>query len=592
MNGRCGLLVCENIVKEVRKVVEEAGYSDVVVEPYSSLSHRCRNQRVEKEDIAPYTTRFSTGFERVYLITCGCRPSLSGDEPATYPFELLSGNVSGAGLFLPADMIDMYIRTGAYLVLPCYARRWRSYLSCQGFNRETARDFFSGAIKKIVLIDTGVHTGADSDVREFAEYLRLPYEILPAGVSSLALHISELLLQWRLEKEKGRCMKILAESSRKLADYSMSFELIDRFSVIMPEEKVIENIFDLFSTLFSPGLSSYAVFDQGLLLKTITRPEPGIPSGSFPVEADNYTADYELLDTKKGFMLPFRYNNQVYGVLRMEDLAFPEYLESYIEVAVIISHICALAIFNARTFRNLEETVEEREEEIARRLSAENSAREANKKLNLLNSITRHDILNQLMVLLGYIEMSLEDISDPGQLEILKKEKAAAQTIQRQITFTRDYQDIGVKAPVWVSVGAIISNVREAFSFGQVTLEDDTGDLMVFADPLFEKVIYTLIDNSLRYGKKLTQIRFSCGTSSDGITLVCADDGVGVAADVKQKIFNRGYYQHTGFGLYLSREILAITGFSIEETGEPGTGARFEIHIPKGSYRITVKVPE
>lgn len=191
------------------------------------------------------------------------------------------------------------------------------------------------------------------------------------------------------------------------------------------------------------------------------------------------------------------------------------------------------------------------------------------------------------MVLLGYIEMSLEDVTDPVQHEALEKEKIAAQTIQRQITFTRDYQDVGVKAPVWASVGTIISETKDAFSFGPVTLEDSTGDLKVFADPLFEKVIYTLIDNSLRYGKKLTQIRFSWVKSSDGIKIICEDDGVGVPADVKQKIFNRGYFQHTGFGLYLSREIVSITGFSIEETGEPGKGARFEIRIPEGAYRFS-----
>jgi sensor histidine kinase regulating citrate/malate metabolism len=75
--------------------------------------------------------------------------------------------------------------------------------------------------------------------------------------------------------------------------------------------------------------------------------------------------------------------------------------------------------------------------------------------------------------------------------------------------------------------------------------------------------------------------------SSEGVEIICEDDGVCVPGNVKQKIFNRGYFQHTGFGLYLSREIVSITGFSIEETGEPGTGARFEIHIPEGAFRFS-----
>jgi len=39
--------------------------------------------------------------------------------------------------------------------------------------------------------------------------------------------------------------------------------------------------------------------------------------------------------------------------------------------------------------------------------------------------------------------------------------------------------------------------------------------------------------------------------------------------------------------LFLSQEILSITGITITETGEPGKGARFEITVPKGGYRFT-----
>jgi len=52
-------------------------------------------------------------------------------------------------------------------------------------------------------------------------------------------------------------------------------------------------------------------------------------------------------------------------------------------------------------------------------------------------------------------------------------------------------------------------------------------------------------------------------------------------------IFEQGFGKHTGLGLFLSREILAITGSTIIENGTPGKGARFEITVPKGMYRFT-----
>ena len=54
----------------------------------------------------------------------------------------------------------------------------------------------------------------------------------------------------------------------------------------------------------------------------------------------------------------------------------------------------------------------------------------------------------------------------------------------------------------------------------------------------------------------------------------------------KRLIFNREFGKNTGLGLFLIREILAITGITIRENGTPGTGARFEILVPKGANRF------
>jgi len=83
----------------------------------------------------------------------------------------------------------------------------------------------------------------------------------------------------------------------------------------------------------------------------------------------------------------------------------------------------------------------------------------------------------------------------------------------------------------------------------------------------------------------VTRIRFSFEVSDPGLTILYEDDGVGVPAEEKERIFEKGVGKHTGFGLFLSREILAITGLSIRETGVHGQGARFEILVPNGKYR-------
>ncbi|MCX6698057.1 MAG: PAS domain S-box protein [Methanoregula sp.] len=226
--------------------------------------------------------------------------------------------------------------------------------------------------------------------------------------------------------------------------------------------------------------------------------------------------------------------------------------------------------------------------DITDRKHAEEALRQVNKQLNLLSSITRHDILNQLMALKGYLYLSHEEIDNPTTLtEYIQKEEQAANTIEHQIKFTKDYQDLGAAAPAWQNVNASIEKALTGLPMRDVHVEVDPKNPEIFADPLFLKVFYNLIDNALRYGSdQMKTIQISSQEIDTGLLIVCEDDGVGISAEDKKKLFTRGFGKNTGLGLFLSREILSITGITITENGVPGKGARFEITVPKGMWRM------
>jgi K+-sensing histidine kinase KdpD len=118
-------------------------------------------------------------------------------------------------------------------------------------------------------------------------------------------------------------------------------------------------------------------------------------------------------------------------------------------------------------------------------------------------------------------------------------------------------------------------------------VENETCGLSLYADPMLEKVLYCLIENAKKHGETITKICISGTPVPAGYLLVVEDDGVGVPADRKEKIFNKNVGKGSeGFGLFLAREILSITGITIAETGEPGSGARFEMFLPSGKFRI------
>jgi signal transduction histidine kinase len=208
-------------------------------------------------------------------------------------------------------------------------------------------------------------------------------------------------------------------------------------------------------------------------------------------------------------------------------------------------------------------------------------------KMNLLSSITRHDILNQLTVLSGYLSLSEEYTSDEKLLDFIKKETTAAERINQQIAFTKEYQDIGVHAPQWQNLHDMIVTAANHIDLSLISLQVNFSDIEIYSDPLAEKVFYNLLDNAVRHGEKASMIQFFYRENGNKLTVIYEDNGVGIDPETKKRLFMRGNGLNHGYGLFLIREILAITGISIVETGEPGKGARFEITIPTGAYRFT-----
>ncbi len=209
----------------------------------------------------------------------------------------------------------------------------------------------------------------------------------------------------------------------------------------------------------------------------------------------------------------------------------------------------------------------------------------AHRKLQILANITRHDILNEITMIIGYLgllESGGDEGSNPEERDLINRIMASSMNIRRQIDFTNQYEELGVKKPEWLLLEDLIRRIPS----GRIPIQNDCQEISIYADRMAEKVFFNLYDNTIRHAEGAAAIRIHCETEKRDLLIIWEDDGPGVPDSLKEKIFSRSFGKNTGFGLFLSREILGITDISIHETGVFGDGARFVIRVPEGRFVI------
>jgi len=208
-----------------------------------------------------------------------------------------------------------------------------------------------------------------------------------------------------------------------------------------------------------------------------------------------------------------------------------------------------------------------------------------NKKLSLLGSMTRHDIVNQLTTIRGMLGLVHRKTDDEVILNLIETAEEAADRVNKHIEFSKEYQKAGMQEPVWQNLKTCWSLAYAMTRKKGLTFTYDGKNYEVFADQLLQKVFYNLIDNSLKHGKSVFYIMVHTKVQDGNLVIIYEDDGEGIQDSMKERVFERGVGSGTGWGLFFVREILGLTGITITEEGTFGIGAKFLITVPEGGYR-------
>lgn len=219
-------------------------------------------------------------------------------------------------------------------------------------------------------------------------------------------------------------------------------------------------------------------------------------------------------------------------------------------------------------------------------ISKDVSHENINLKMDLLFSITRQDILENLAVIMSHLERAqLKNTHDDMQ-NFFNKTIDSIESIRNQIAYMRALQELGLVSPKWQLVRQAFYDAVRLLPDNNLVFRDEVGDLEIFADPLLPRVFFTLLDNSIRNGgKKISSISLSLRKEDRTLFIVYEDDGYGIPSPEKEKVFSTGYDCGSWHGMYLVREILGFTRITIREKGILGSGVRFEIEVPSDRFR-------
>ncbi|HNY36142.1 MAG TPA: HAMP domain-containing sensor histidine kinase [Candidatus Pacearchaeota archaeon] len=216
----------------------------------------------------------------------------------------------------------------------------------------------------------------------------------------------------------------------------------------------------------------------------------------------------------------------------------------------------------------------------------QNIINEKNKEIgymNFMHQLFMHEIINCQLVINSYTHLLKETKDEQKRLDMLEKMSASLDEMTNLLNEWSSLQRAGYQMQEQT-----LSEIFERCIFhSKIKINIINDNISIISIPAFKLVMYSMINNTVAHGgEEVTEINIDWQKTSTGITIIYEDNGVGIPDSQKSLIFKKGFGKHTGMGLFLAKQILKMTGFEIAEKGIYGKGARFEICIPNGAYRL------
>ncbi|MDI9632904.1 MAG: helix-turn-helix domain-containing protein [Methanolinea sp.] len=221
----------------------------------------------------------------------------------------------------------------------------------------------------------------------------------------------------------------------------------------------------------------------------------------------------------------------------------------------------------------------------------EKSRRELYARFFQLDALVRRYAKNQLVRALE-IGRRIAEIWDLSRMrELSREQEEILDSLLAEVGNFDEFLGDTLPEVKWHSLEDVVGEALSLVQLSHIKFFSDIRGVEVCAEKSIPRVFQALLENSAVHGRKVTSIRVAARETPEGLLVVYEDDGMGIPAEEKATLFEWGHGERRAHSLFLCRQVLDATGISIRETGEFTRGARFEILIPPGKYRVIPENP-
>ncbi len=579
MTGQLQLYVCEHFKADTLTVLSSDKFSDVKA---SFFPARCGRPIMANKKLSELSLFNKNPDDNKYLCACSC---MSASEKTF----LESKNIKQLYLdncfqmFAPKAIIDKLISEGAYIITPDWLTNWKVWAKQWG-EKDQVRQIFSETITKLVLLDTGIDPLSEKNLKEFSEYINSPSETIKVGLEYYQFYLENEILKWRLETNK----KIGNKASTKIqSDYAMALDLMANLPRTEKEEVLANRIMEILVMMFAAHKISYV---------SIVDSKPvnfwSIPSILDHKDCYKRLSDYpnpiRLTESGRGFCIRIGKDNNILAIIEIDDIAFPENIEKYQNLALAMAEVFALSIENSRYFQNILEM----------NITLKNLITTKDK----LFSIIAHDLRSPFNHILNFSELILEkvesiekeqlehyskviNISAKNTLVLLNNLLNWAKSQTGQLKFKPENQ---LLEPV---VNEIIDLSLPSANNKNIVLKYLQAEkIVVYADSdMLKTVLRNLVSNAIKFTNVNGKINIYAQKNDNFIEIAVSDNGIGMSDETQNTLFNLETNETTpgteeekgsGLGLVLCKEFVEKHGGKIWAESELGQGSSFKFTLP------------